>query len=478
MRSLSTSLLMFITLVCNGQDWALINPAYRYNYSDDGTDTISNQIRVMDVDTLGVDSFRYELNRIGVVCDTCPASLGGPCDGCFVLLDQPQFLGFDCIRSNDNWTFRGPDTVNLRSSFAQYDSWLFSAASAITATVDTILEATVLGVPDSVCRILLSTGDTILMSRSMGIVQFPYNGLRYSLIGNEGTDVGRLMPEPLDFFDFQPGDELTYRVVCTEIVAPPSGFQYPVPRTRYWMARILDRLDTPGSVTHFTSTAHTFTYCQLETDWDCPTDQWAFDINQVVADHPIVDSYPGQVLNSPLCWPSIKRYIAEYALTEDHRPILRSKRLSASHRPLDLGELTNGIVPFDTYSQSEVWYEYGLGVRRAYFNEAYVVKEVELVGAIIAGDTLITPPTIDWTVGIEEPLIQPSMLYPNPVDQTCFLYGLIPGEQAWVFDLEGRLVLSTKIAADVTALDVSGLAPGTYVVNVEGLRPQRLIIAR
>ncbi|MBL7946299.1 MAG: T9SS type A sorting domain-containing protein [Flavobacteriales bacterium] len=70
------------------------------------------------------------------------------------------------------------------------------------------------------------------------------------------------------------------------------------------------------------------------------------------------------------------------------------------------------------------------------------------------------------------------MLYPNPVDQTCFLYGLIPGEQAWVFDLEGRMVLSTKIAADGTGLDVSSLAPGTYVVNAEGLRPQRLIIAR
>lgn len=39
--------------IAQAQNWALLNPAYRYNYSNDGTDTISNQIRVMDVDTLG-----------------------------------------------------------------------------------------------------------------------------------------------------------------------------------------------------------------------------------------------------------------------------------------------------------------------------------------------------------------------------------------------------------------------------------------
>jgi hypothetical protein len=84
MRTLSTLLLITITLLSSGQDWALINPAYRYNYSDDGTDTISNQIRVMEVDTLGVDSVLYTLNRIAFLCDSCPASLGGLCDGCFM----------------------------------------------------------------------------------------------------------------------------------------------------------------------------------------------------------------------------------------------------------------------------------------------------------------------------------------------------------------------------------------------------------
>jgi hypothetical protein len=79
---------------------------------------------------------------------------------------------------------------------------------------------------------------------------------------------------------------------------------------------------------------------------------------------------------------------------------------------------------------------------------------------------------------MDESSPQNMILHPNPADHTCFISGLIGGEQARVFDLEGRMVLTTKLATDRVALDVSGLAPGTYVVNVEGIRPQRLITAR
>ncbi|MCC6654279.1 MAG: hypothetical protein IT231_03845, partial [Flavobacteriales bacterium] len=43
------SILLLIALsgsAASAQNWALLNPAYKYNYSNDGTDTISNQIFV------------------------------------------------------------------------------------------------------------------------------------------------------------------------------------------------------------------------------------------------------------------------------------------------------------------------------------------------------------------------------------------------------------------------------------------------
>lgn len=43
MRSALLPLALVCTLLVHAQNWALLNPAYRYNYSNDGTDTISNQ---------------------------------------------------------------------------------------------------------------------------------------------------------------------------------------------------------------------------------------------------------------------------------------------------------------------------------------------------------------------------------------------------------------------------------------------------
>ncbi|MFZ1617816.1 MAG: hypothetical protein WAT41_10745, partial [Flavobacteriales bacterium] len=176
----------------SAQNWVLLNPDYKYNYSDDGTDTISNQIFVTHIDTLGVDSFRYEMNRIAVVCDTCPASLGGPCDGCFVRVDQPQFLGYDCTRSGSNWHFNGPDTLLINNSGSIGSTWVFDASTGITASVDAEWSATLFNVTDTLRRILLSNGDTLLLSRSYGILRFENGGEHYDLLGVEGANVGRL----------------------------------------------------------------------------------------------------------------------------------------------------------------------------------------------------------------------------------------------------------------------------------------------
>ncbi|MBL0043901.1 MAG: hypothetical protein IPP33_05645 [Flavobacteriales bacterium] len=52
MRSLTFISLLFCSVV-SAQNWALLNPAYKYNYSNDGSDTISNRIFVTHIDTLG-----------------------------------------------------------------------------------------------------------------------------------------------------------------------------------------------------------------------------------------------------------------------------------------------------------------------------------------------------------------------------------------------------------------------------------------
>ena len=58
-------------------------------------------------------------------------------------------------------------------------------------------------------------------------------------------------------------------------------------------------------------------------------------------------------------------------------------------------------------------------------------------------------------------------LYPNPASGRIVLDGLQDGEaEVRIHDLSGRLVLTRRASGPTTALDISALAPGCYVVKV------------
>lgn len=492
MRTLLAILLLAAANIALAQDWALLNPAYRYNYSDDGTDTISNQIRVLEVDTLGVDSIRYTLNLIGVVCDTCPASLGGPCNGCFVWVDQPQFLGYDCIRAGHDWYFNGRDTFLLRTNLAVGEIWPWNPDGTTTALVEAEWEQEVLGVTDTLQRILLSTGDTVLLSRSFGMLRFADPAGNDQLIGVEGAGVGRLFPDPLSYFDYQIGDELTYRIVSTYTATPQGGPWFPQTQHYYWKAVVMDREDFQDSIRYATSVARTAVFYgytgggSTALYWRMPSNPWVIDRALLDQEHPVLTAYPGQLLDHSVAWTSSYStgYLADHAIGSNGRHVARSTQLRVNNDGINLyssplPDLHAFHTGFDELASVKVNYEEGLGLVNVLLRQQSIIEySVTLVGAIIDGDTIIPPPNITWTVGMEESSLGNLMLHPNPADHTCFISDLIGDEQATVFDLEGRMVLTTQLTTDRAALDVSGLAPGTYVVTVEGLRPQRLIIAR
>ena len=135
------------------QNWALLNPAYKYNYANDGTDTISNQIFVTHIDTLGVDSFRYELNRIGVVCDTCvftSSNCWGE-DQTVIRLHRPQFLGGEAIEKDGIWWLTTTDTLRIEPAAHLGATW--TSPDGIIALVISEETEQVFGEEDSTKRI-------------------------------------------------------------------------------------------------------------------------------------------------------------------------------------------------------------------------------------------------------------------------------------------------------------------------------------
>ncbi|MCB0795757.1 MAG: T9SS type A sorting domain-containing protein [Flavobacteriales bacterium] len=485
-------LLFFSTAMLSAQDWALLNPAYKYNYSNDGTDTISNQIFVTHIDTLGSDSLLYDLNLIGVVCDTCPASLGSSCDGCFVRVGLPQFMGYQCFRSGNDWYFLGEDTIRIKSHAAVGSSWLYDAGSGITATVDSIWSASVFNIQDTLQRIQVSNGGTVLLSRFFGLMRFEGPDAQHDLIGIEGAGIGRLFPGPLDYFDFQPGDHLVYKVSSIWWATPPGGPAFHAPTHFFHEVIIQGRTDLADSVVYHTSVARSNDYMSYTgwhlavPAWQEPHDVWSFGTNSLLSAHPILGAYPGQILDTSICWWSSHgtRYLAQHGLTADGRSTMSSTIVGQSTWGPTSGfrpqMVAPGLFPASQWESVDIEFEEGLGLRKVEYKGAWLGASlsVELVGAVIAADTILPIPSIPWAVGIEETSMLGFGISPNPCTNEITVGGLSHGMELTIFDTSGRLVKAVRIKAENEKIGISELPPGAYLARANHRLPQRFIIAR
>lgn len=138
-----------------------------------------------------------------------------------------------------------------------------------------------------------------------------------------------------------------------------------------------------------------------------------------------------------------------------------------------------GVFPVIEEVPINLSYEQGLGLRQVQFdrgmNGALIV---DLVGAIIDGDTIIQPPIIDWDVAVQEESEPWFGAFPNPAIDAITVTGAKAGALVMIHDLEGRLLRRTRLTSANEKIDVGGLNIGMYVLRLDGSRPRRFIIAR
>jgi Secretion system C-terminal sorting domain len=65
-------------------------------------------------------------------------------------------------------------------------------------------------------------------------------------------------------------------------------------------------------------------------------------------------------------------------------------------------------------------------------------------------------------------LVDDFSVYPDPATDKVFIFGAEIGAKFKVFTLSGKEMYSGKIAATVQYIDISGFAPGTYLLSVSG----------
>ncbi|MBK9274394.1 MAG: T9SS type A sorting domain-containing protein [Flavobacteriales bacterium] len=472
-----------------GQNWALLNPAYKYNYSDDGSDTINAQIFVTHVDTLGPDSFRYALNRIATVCDTCSAS------GLFLLLDQPQFLQRMALVGPTVWHFQGPGSMVVLPQSSIGTSWLFDTLAGVTATVVLVDTVQLFGMDVERKRVELSNGGSITLSPDHGILTWN----EHALVGVHGPEVGILVPRLEAMFPYGSNDVVEYATGTAQTDGVSSEFGQ---RRLYKFTIDTGAVDDGQMVFDGTMIDHRYAWSSswlggttntyghqdiLGTTWTAgrPELPWA----------DLLLSYPGQVIGhrSELLGDSLI-CIAHHGRDGSGRYTLGCRTVQdqwnqsghfmaivvepAPGDPLQCmirDHCDGGAV--DTCG---VLYTAGIGLNWSRGNYFEANEEYLLVGSVVDCDTIGTvhPDDDILTLSVGTADRPAPALFPNPAADRLMLTNAPVGRHARLLDRTGKVLLERFIRSAAESIDVRHLSVGLYLMIVEGMRPQPVVIAR
>jgi hypothetical protein len=198
------------------QNWAVFNKDYRYNYSLENESYTTVVIFADSTLTQGADTI-YSLNRIAAKCDSCWFYYPEPgvSDSNYIMSNQPQFMQRRIVYANNQYRLSDTSNYIIPRFLSLGNAWTFNTSRSITAQVISTNTKNYFGVIDSVNTILLSTNDTIIISKQFGIVKYPAKfgqQTYYTLRGIERDSIydvlalyGEKVPNNYDFFKLKPG---------------------------------------------------------------------------------------------------------------------------------------------------------------------------------------------------------------------------------------------------------------------------------
>jgi len=213
---------LILSGILHSQNWNVFNKGYRYNYKYNYSSLVSNVLFVDTVKQSGADTI-YTLNRIGVECTgSCPTITAALTPSVtYVVPNMPQFLQ-RCIKKYSNGLVQLYDTTKIVivPTCTLNQSWLFDSIYNKTAVCVSISTLNIFGNTDSIKTILIQNVDTLILSKSFGILLFPdpYAKNRYyRLAGIEkkaSYDLislyGEKVPNAWDFYNYDVGDQFCF----------------------------------------------------------------------------------------------------------------------------------------------------------------------------------------------------------------------------------------------------------------------------
>ncbi len=454
--------LFLISGLLNAQNWQAVNSGFKYNFTSEADEGVVYTIFTDSAAFDGQDSTLW-LNRVVKDNKAGPVQYGVYEQAFY---NQPQFLMEEVLINDSATVFMHPEAFVLPINVPESGQWTFDELNGITATLQYEADTTFFGITDSIRVIELSTGDMVILSKNNGILRFDpiYEDNNYHLAGIEDL-AGQQVMDYSDIFDYQPGDVFEYESGS----ADPGGS-----RGQYTRITILERNDDPPKISY-----DVLRQISKWNDWgywngtiveERITSVINLDYNYLPGN--IENGYHGKFVEM---YDNERDYFNFSRIIVDHSYKGLLTKTAGSTEKVDFFMITDSTERLLERNFSYIGGEYtvtrvfvdGLGMVRHEIHDFEYDYGWDLVAYLKNGKQSGTFKNNDiYLSAVGHEYITPVSIYPNPCADFLHLRlpDGVPPDRISVMDLTGKILMW---AEDVTAVDVSQLPAGIYLVNIE-----------
>ena len=191
-----------LLIACFGlfaQNWRPISLGETHHFRSDTAQYFPDRsIRVDSVTGSLVDSVYFLTNYLELLSPNTAA------------LNRHGFCQHTMHVRPDGWyQFEGPGNLAVQATASLNDAWLLDSIQSLSATVEGVWQGTVLGQVDSLKLIRLTGGDSLILSKDHGIVEWPaaLGSGHFQLVGLQEQQLGERYPTFDEWFPYQVGQQ-------------------------------------------------------------------------------------------------------------------------------------------------------------------------------------------------------------------------------------------------------------------------------
>jgi len=462
MRRFLLFFIMSITsFVLYSQNWAPINSTEKFCYETDTAGLISHVLWVDSVASSG-DHEKFYLNKIAVLWE--PAG-----ENTYINYQSEFLLDEVEVFQTGEWYFY--DTLYPYLTYENFSIFPYSQLNEtwdftdnITATVSELAFMEILGEPDSVKTISLSSGEDIVLSKNHGIVNWMGD---YKLIGIEGRDLGITVPT---------FDDMFANITTGDVVCYSEGEWIADDQVTGWTLK--SRFDI-NDITHYSDSV--VIHAEVSSNYSSYGKNFCKNTNNteiVIYPTAISEAYPNEAVFVE------DEYYQGYVIMK-----LTTHRWGGIKKTQHFYE-TNAGFPSTLYNSCDELYFYELCPAEDSYND-YLLFEYtpeygfleyfdagfewgghkEIVGVIDDGDTLGTIYPLEMFIGQDEIYEQYGFfVYPSPAKNSLYIKSNLRGQaNCRVFDISGRRVLMLEVekSDEDIIVNIEDLPKGVYILELE-----------